>query len=71
MCETCYYLYIDRVNRSAMLHLGRCVYCHHGQGVNPDRNANDNVWRGPFVSPEEARTHVPQRFGQRECSVCL
>ena len=56
--EAFYWIYENRAAspHRAKIHLGSCMYCNDGRGVNPDRESSgdNDRWRGPFRTAEDA-----------------
>lgn len=55
-----YYIYHDKVTRSAKLHRGDCGACKEGKWMHGHQNPRENEWYGPFASRHDAQRHAQQ-----------
>lgn len=76
-----FYIYENWTNTFALIHLGTCSFCNHGQGVQGRGNKTPNgQWHGVFPSLDEALSVARRVAGGhsngsawnvRPCGVCL
>lgn len=66
-----FWVYVNDPINKAILHLGTCSYCNHGQGIHPDKSGDNSVWHGP-MDEASART-TARASGKKDirwCSHC-
>lgn len=67
-----YWVYENWVHSKAMIHLGSCSFCNHGNGLHSDADSEYGWWLGPFDDFETALNKA-NGTGQpdvRGCKVC-
>ena len=55
------------------IHIGECVFCNDGRGVNKIKEPEKNgKWHGPFDNYEEAQKRAEElRGSMRNCNKCI
>jgi len=57
-----YYAYQNWHRQRALVHLGSCGNCNHGQGKQPKDSGSNGKWHPPFVNRASA-VALMQTFG--------
>ena len=65
-----FYIYTNAPNNKALIHLGDCVHCNHGQGQDKPKSQNPTVdtWSEPLTK-QQARTKA-RRSGKKTIRWC-
>ena len=49
-----YWVYENWVRNKAIVHLGSCGSCNHGNGIHGSRHTKSSTWHGPYESASAA-----------------
>ena len=68
-----FYVYENWTHKKAIVHLGRCRHCNHGQGIHVRDSGRNGRWLGPYESEDQC-LQVAKSLNRRDtrtCNICL
>lgn len=68
-----YWIYHDKVTRSAKLHYATCGACNQGRGMHGHQNRLQNEWYGLYTTKADAQYDAEKRkigVELKPCGIC-
>jgi len=63
-----YYVYVNWTHEYSMIHEANCSSCNVGRGIHSSPSGENDEWRGPFSTLEQAQAAA--NAGGYEVSLC-